>query len=146
MSYAVQDDDTRADVVNGLNTAFASAGLNLQATDTGSGVRVATNQYGQAASFDVDWDGSGYVSHAGQDVQGTINGVVATGSGQQLMAPFDDPTISGLAVRITTGGTGDFGNFTYSPGLAQRGQTAISTRQTSSRATSRRRRTTTRRA
>jgi flagellar hook-associated protein 2 len=126
VSYAVQDNDTRADVVNGLNAAFANAGLTLQATDTGSGVRVATDQYGIAAKFDVDWNGSGYVSHTGQDVQGTINGVAATGSGQQLMAAFDDPTISGLALRINSSSTGDFGNFTYSPGLAQRGQTAIS--------------------
>jgi flagellar hook-associated protein 2 len=66
------------------------------------------------------------VAHTGQDVQGTINGGVAVGSGQQLMAPFNDTTISGLALRITSTGTGDFGNFTYSPGLAQRAQTAIS--------------------
>jgi flagellar hook-associated protein 2 len=42
------------------------------------------------------------------------------------MAPFNDPTISGLALRINSSTPGDFGNFTYSPGLAQRGQTAIS--------------------
>ena len=126
VSYAVKGTDGRSDVVNGLNDAFANAGLSLQATDTGSGVQVATNQYGHAAGFDVDWDGGGYVTHAGQDVQGTINGVTATGSGQQLMAPFDDHSISGLAIRITGGGTGDFGNFTYTPGLAQRVQTAIS--------------------
>ena len=126
VSYAVKGGDTRADVASGLNAAFANAGLTLQATDTGSGVRVGSDQYGLAAKFDVDWSGTGYVAHTGQDVQGTINGVVAVGSGQQLMAPFNDTTISGLALRITSTGTGDFGNFTYSPGLAQRGQTAIS--------------------
>lgn len=126
VSYAVKGTDSRTDVVNGLNSAFANAGLSLQATDTGSGVQVATNQYGHAAGFDVDWDGSGYVTHAGQDVQGTINGVTATGSGQQLMAPFEDHSISGLAIKILGGGTGDFGDFTYTPGLAQRAQTAIS--------------------
>jgi flagellar hook-associated protein 2 len=126
VSYAVKDTDARTDVVNGLNGAFASAGISLQATDTGTGVQVATSQYGHAAAFDVDWDGSGYITHAGQDVQGTINGVAATGSGQQLMAPFADRSISGLAITITGGGTGDFGNFTYRPGLAQRVQTAIS--------------------
>ena len=126
VSYAVKGTDTRGDVVNGLNNTFANAGLSLQATDTGTGVQVASNQYGHAAGFDVDWDGSGYVTHAGQDVQGTINGVTATGSGQQLMAPFDDHNISGLAVKILGGGTGDFGDFTYTPGLAQRDETAIS--------------------
>ena len=126
VSYATKGGDTRTDVANGLNAAFASAKLMLQATDTGSGVQIATNEYGHAASFDVDWAGSGYVAHAGQDIQGTINGVVANGSGQQLMAPFADNTISGLALKITTGGIGDFGNFTYTPGVAQRAQTSIS--------------------
>ncbi len=126
VSYAMKDTDTRADVANGLNAAFASASLSLQATDTGSGVQITTTEYGHTASFDVDWNGGGYVTHAGQDVQGTINGVTATGSGQQLMVPFSDTTASGLALKITSSATGDLGNFTYSPGLAQRAQTAIS--------------------
>ena len=126
VSYAVKDTDTRADVATGLNAAFANAHLSLQATDTGTGVKVVTNEYGHSSSFDVDWDGTGYVTHAGQDIQGTINGVAATGTGQQLLVPFADNTASGLALKITGGGIGDFGNFTYNPGLAQRAQTAIS--------------------
>ncbi len=125
VSYAVKDGDTRADVVKGLDAAFASAGFQLQATDTGSGVQIATTQYGSAAAFDVDWSGGGYVNHAGVDVQGTINGIVATGSGQQLMVPFSDTTMSGLAIKVTGTTTGDLGDFTYTPGLAQRVQTAI---------------------
>jgi flagellar hook-associated protein 2 len=125
VSYAVKDGDTQDDVVKGLNAAFASAGFALQATNTGSGVQIATNEYGSAASFDVDWNGGGYVTHAGSDIQGTINGVTATGTGQQLMVPFADNTLSGLALKITNGVTGDLGNFTYTPGLAQRVQTAI---------------------
>jgi flagellar hook-associated protein 2 len=125
VSYAVKDGDSRADVADGLNAAFASAGLTLQATDTGTGVKIVTNQYGHSASFNVDWDGSGYVTHAGIDVAGTINGVAATGSGQQLMAPFTDSNISGLAIKISNGAVGDLGNFVYTPGLAQRAQTSI---------------------
>ncbi|HUI47057.1 MAG TPA: flagellar filament capping protein FliD, partial [Acidimicrobiia bacterium] len=125
VSYAVKDSDTLDDVANGLNAAFASAGFQLQATNTGSGVQVMSTQYGHAASFDIDWDGSGYVTHSGQDIQGTINGVTALGTGQQLMAPFTDTTIGGLAIKVTSGATGDLGNFTYTAGLAQRVQTAI---------------------
>jgi flagellar hook-associated protein 2 len=126
VSYAVKDGDTRDDVVKGLNATFASAGFSLQATDTGTGVQIATNEYGSSATFDADWgDGNGYVTHAGTDIQGTINGLTATGSGQQLMVPFSDNTLSGLALKITTNTTGDLGNFTYTPGLAQRAQTAI---------------------
>ncbi len=127
VSYAVKNTDTRADVAAGLNAAFANAKLNLQATDSGSGVEITTVDYGHSASFDVDWDGNGYVTHSGQDVQGTIGGVTATGSGQQLIVPFTDPTMGGLALRITGTTTGDLGNFTYQPGVAQRVQTAINT-------------------
>lgn len=125
VSYAVKGGDTQDDVVKGLNAAFASAGFALQATNTGTGVQIATNEYGSTASFDVDWNAGGYVTHAGTDIAGTINGVTATGSGQQLMVPFADNTLSGLALKITNGVTGDLGNFTYTPGLAQRVQTAI---------------------
>ncbi len=125
VSYAVKVGDTRADVAAGLNSAFSSAQLDLQATDTGSGVQITSNAYGSRATFDVDWSGAGYVSHTGQDVQGTINGIQATGSGQQLMIPFTDKTIPGLALLIQTNATGDLGNFTYQPGIAQRVQTAV---------------------
>jgi flagellar hook-associated protein 2 len=125
VSYAVNGGDTRADVAAGLNAAFASANLALQATDTGSDVKITTVNYGHSSAFEVDWDGTGYVTNAGQDVQGTINGIAATGSGQQLMVPFTDKTIAGLALRITATSTGDLGDFSYQPGVAQRAATAI---------------------
>jgi flagellar hook-associated protein 2 len=125
VSYAVNGGDSRADVADGLNAAFASANLALQATDTGSGVKITSVNYGSSAAFDVDWDdGSGYVTNAGQDVQGTINGITATGSGQQLLVPFTDKTIGGLALKITATSIGDLGNFSYQPGVAQRAMTA----------------------
>jgi flagellar hook-associated protein 2 len=126
VSYAVKGGDTLDDVANGLNSAFASAGFQLQATNTGSGIQITANQYGSSSTFSVDWgDGNGSTAFAGTDIQGTINGVAATGSGQQLMVPFSDNTLSGLALKITTNTTGDMGTFTYAPGLAQRVQTAI---------------------
>ncbi len=126
VSYAVKDGDTLDDVVTGLNTAFANAGFQLQATNTGSGIQLQTNQYGSTSTFDVDWgNGSGYSTAAGTDIAGTINGVTATGSGQQLMVPFSDNNMSGLALKITGNTLGDLGSFTYSPGLAQRVETAV---------------------
>jgi flagellar capping protein FliD len=59
-------------------------------------------------------------------VAGTIGGVAATGSGQQLIVAFSDKQMSGLAIKITGSTTGDLGNFTYEPGVAQRVQTAVS--------------------
>jgi flagellar hook-associated protein 2 len=126
VSYAVKNGDTRADVAAGLNAAFASANLALQASDTGSDVSIASVNYGDNATFDADWDdGNGYVTSTGQDVAGTINGLAATGSGQQLMVPFTDQTIGGLALKITATSIGDLGDFHYQPGIAQRTQTAV---------------------
>ncbi len=126
VSYAVKSGDSIADVAAGLNAAFASNGFALQATDTGSGLKITTNAYGSSAKFDVDFDGSGYVSYAGVDVAGTIGGVAANGSGQQLIVPFSDTQMSGLALLINSTSTGDFGDFTYEPGVAQRVQTSVS--------------------
>jgi flagellar hook-associated protein 2 len=127
VSYAVASGDTRADVAAGLNEAFASAGLQLQATDTGTGVQIATVEYGSSATFSVDWDdGGGYSDYSGQDVAGTIGGKDATGRGQLLTVPFSDTTLSGLSLRITTDTAGALGDFTYVPGVAQRVQIAHS--------------------
>jgi flagellar hook-associated protein 2 len=126
VSYAVKNGDTRADVAAGLNAAFASNNLALQASDTGSDVGITSVDYGSNASLDVDWDdGNGFVTSAGQDVEGTINGITAQGSGQQLLVPFTDQTIGGLALKITATSTGDLGDFHYTPGIAQRTQTAV---------------------
>jgi flagellar hook-associated protein 2 len=126
VSYAVKNGDTRADVAAGLNAAFASNNLALQASDTGSDLSIMSVNYGDTATFDTDWDdGNGYVTSTGQDVAGTINGITAQGSGQQLMVPFTDQTIGGLALKITATSIGDLGDFHYQPGVAQRTQTAV---------------------
>jgi flagellar hook-associated protein 2 len=122
----VKNGDTRADVAAGLNAAFASNNLALQASDTGSDLSIVSVNYGDTATFDTDWDdGNGFVTSTGQDVAGTINGITAQGSGQQLMVPFTDQTIGGLALKITATSIGDLGDFHYQPGVAQRTQTAV---------------------
>jgi flagellar hook-associated protein 2 len=125
-SYDVGASDTQDDVAAGLNAAFADAGLALQAVVSGTGIEVHTTAYGSAQKFDVAWDGTNYATVAGQDVQGTINGVAATGVGQQLLAPFTDNTVGGLALRISATTTGAIGTFTYTPGVAQRVTSAVS--------------------
>ena len=128
MSYVVKNGDTRADVAAGLNAAFAI--VRARAAGHRHGQRASRSQptgYGSVASFDVDWDGRGYVTHAGQDVAGTIGGITATGRGQQLIVPFSDNQLSGLAVMVTGSKLGDLGNFSYQPGVAQRVQSAVAT-------------------
>jgi flagellar hook-associated protein 2 len=125
-AYDVGASDTQDDVAAGLNAAFADAGLALQAQVSGTGIEVSTTAYGSAATFDVAWDGTTYTTATGQDVAGTIDGVAATGTGQQLLAPFENATIGGLALRITATSPGTVGTFSYTPGVAQRVTTAIS--------------------
>ncbi len=125
ISYQVKATDTQADVVTGLNAAFAAAGMALAANVNTDGIQIATVGYGHNSQFSVAWDGTNFSTFAGTDVAGTINGVTATGNGQQLLAPFATPGFGGLALNITGSTLGDLGTFTYSPGIAQRVSTAV---------------------
>jgi len=125
ISYQVKTTDTQADVVTGLNAAFATAGLALEATVSTDGIKVASVGYGHNSKFDVAWDGTNFSTSSGTDVAGTINGVAATGNGQQLLAPFATPGFGGLALNISGTTLGDLGTFTYSPGIAQRVSTSV---------------------
>ena len=125
ISFEVKATDTQADVVNGLNSAFATAGLALEASVNSDGIQIASVGYGHNSSFSVAWDGTNFSTFAGTDVAGTINGIAATGNGQQLLVPFATPGFGGLAVNITGSTLGDLGTFNYSPGIAQRASTAV---------------------
>jgi flagellar hook-associated protein 2 len=125
ISYAVKATDTQSDVVNGLNAAFANAGFSLDASVNGTGLQVNSAAYGHTAQFDIAWDGTTFNSFAGTDVAGTIDGQVATGSGQQLLVPFTTSGSGGLALNITGTTLGDLGTFNYTPGIAQRASTAV---------------------
>ena len=125
ITYAVKATDTQADVVTGLNDAFAHAGLALEASVNGTGIQVNSGAYGSTAHFDIAWDGTTFNSSVGTDVAGTINGQAANGSGQQLLVPFTTPGFGGLAVNIAGTTLGDLGPFNYTPGIAQRASTAV---------------------
>jgi flagellar hook-associated protein 2 len=125
ISYEVKATDSQADVVAGLNTAFANAGLALEASIDTTGVKIASVGYGHNSKVDVAWDGTNFSSFAGTDVAGTINGVTATGNGQQLLVPFATSGFGGLALNITGTTLGDLGTFNYSPGIAQRVSTTM---------------------
>jgi flagellar hook-associated protein 2 len=55
---------------------------------------------------------------AGLDVQGTINGEAATGSGQFLTGKSGNLKTDGLTIRYTGAGTGVFGKVHYTQGIA----------------------------
>jgi len=125
ITYEIKPTDTQSDVIGGLNAAFANAGLALGASVNGTGIQIDSVGYGHTSSFDVAWDGTNFSTFAGTDVAGTINGIAATGAGQQLIIPFNTPGSGGLALNITGTTLGDLGTFTYSPGIAQRVSTAV---------------------
>ncbi len=119
-AYTVQPGDTLATTVSGLNAAFAAASLAVTASIDGPNIRTTASAYGSATTVEVAWDGSTWVSDAGVDVAGTINGVAGSGSGQRLTIDTTDTTVGGLAILYTGSATGALGTLTYNPGIAQR--------------------------
>lgn len=130
VNYGVTSGETLSQIASGLDSAFAQGGLNLSAQVVASGsssiLQITSGNYGSAASFSVSsssTDVLGIVgtSFTGTDVAGTINGVAATGNGQILTAPINDPTLAGLSLQVTTPGitsTTSLGTFNYTQGLS----------------------------
>ncbi len=122
-----------ADIVNGMNTALAAAGIDASAALVGSAgtyqVQLASAAYGSAATFQVAASGSdqlglisGGSTYTGTDVAGTINGLAAVGSGQYLSSYNSGDNADGLVVQVTTPGITSataLGTVTYAPGFGQ---------------------------
>jgi flagellar hook-associated protein 2 len=129
VSYQASAGESLSAVAQGLDQAFAAAGLGLSAqvvsTSSGYALQLTSAGYGSSQSFSVTESGSDFGlagSFNGTDVSGTINGVVAKGNGQVLSAPTSDPTLSGLSLQVSISGITSattVGSFTYSPGVAQ---------------------------
>jgi flagellar hook-associated protein 2 len=129
VSYQAAAGESLSAVAQGLDQAFANAGLGLSAqvvsTSSGYALQMTSSAYGSAQSFAVSESGSDFGlggSFSGTDVSGTINGVSATGNGQVLSAPISDPTLGGLSLLVSVPGISSattVGSYTYSPGVAQ---------------------------
>ena len=132
-TYAATAGESIADVVNGMNTALAAAGIDASAALVGSAgayqVQLASAAYGSAATFQVAASGSdqlgltsGGSTYTGTDVAGTINGLAAVGSGQYLSSYNSGDNADGLVVQVTTPGITTataLGSVTYAPGFGQ---------------------------
>ena len=132
-TYAATAGETLADVVNGMNAALAAAGIDSSAALVGSAgsyqFQLASAAYGSAAGFQVTASGpdqlgltSGGTTYSGTDVAGTINGLPAVGSGQDLSSVNSGDNANGLVLQITTPGITSataLGSVTYAPGFAQ---------------------------
>ncbi len=132
-TYAASAGESLSSIAAGVNASFASAGLALAAsvktTSSGSQLVISSQNYGSSQSFTVATSGTtgqlgltaGGTTYTGTDVAGTIDGVAATGSGQFLTAPLNNPTLAGLSLQVTATGitsATNLGNFTYTTGIA----------------------------
>jgi flagellar hook-associated protein 2 len=120
----VQAGQTTTEIVQNLNAALAEAGLDVVAQTDGTGVRLVAGEWGQAGNFELNTDvlGAGsWSTLAGTDVAGTIDGVLATGTGRRLVLATDASSpAAGLGVDVAGGLTGAIGSVDYVPGLAAR--------------------------
>lgn len=142
VQYAASAGATLTSIAQGLNAAFASAGMAMLAqvvtSSSGSQLVLSATDYGTQGNFTVTSTaaGSGQTglvttantpqTFTGLNVAGSINGVTATGSGQILSAPANDPVLAGLSLQVTATGITSattIGTFSYNPGLS--GQLAL---------------------
>jgi flagellar hook-associated protein 2 len=130
-TYVAAAGAAAADIAAGLNGAFATAGLKVNAEVNGGGVRLTAVGFGGAGTFDTNLDvggpGSAWTTNAGTDVVGTIDGKPAIGVGNHLsLLDGDTSPARGLGVDIAEGVSGAVGSITYQPGIAAR-LTALAT-------------------
>ena len=123
-TYDAAPGATAADIVSGLNTAMASAGVKVSAELSGGGVRLTAAGFGSSGSFETNLDVTGvgtWANHTGTDVAGTIDGRTAVGVGNTLRVLDTDTSLArGLQVQVDEGRTGTVGPVSYSPGIAAR--------------------------
>ncbi len=123
-TVTLTDGMTSTQIRDALNAAFTAQGLGLTAAETGGQVSLTQSLYGAGATFTVAYTAGGAASttlpiaagtYAGVDVAGTINGELATGSGQILVGA-SATSVAGLSVQYEGTATGAVGTTTLSQG------------------------------
>jgi flagellar hook-associated protein 2 len=136
-TYTTTTGESLSAIAAGLNQAFATEDVGVNAT-VANGALVLTNMaYGSASSMTVSSTASGpgttglasaagtSQTFTGSDVQGTINGHAATGTGQLLLGATGSSAqgllvqVSATAAQLAAGGGELASTITYSPGISQ---------------------------
>lgn len=109
-----------------MNVTAAGHGiLSMTATAVGNQVQIQHNAYGSAAGFTIAYSGTGDPatqlgiaagSSVGTDVQGTIGGYTATGSGRQLVGASGTP-VDGLSLAYVGTTAGAIGSVSLTQGF-----------------------------
>ena len=109
--------------INGAS-AIAGDGATVSVTESGGVLSLTSARYGSASSVQISSGnalagllGGAPVATAGLDVEGTINGVPASGAGRVLTDLGSGPS-SGLKVEVTGGALGARGSVHFSRGYA----------------------------
>lgn len=111
--------------ING-NSTFAGAGDSVEASVGSDGkLSLSSSKYGELSNISLaSVTGSAVgdlfgdlTTSKGEDVEGTIGGVAATGNGQTLTAAGGS-NAEGIQLTIKSGGIGDRGSVTFSQGYA----------------------------
>lgn len=115
-----------AQIQSQLNASTSLQNAKITASvsaDAGGVLTITDNQFGSVSAVSVSGNGSASLMGGsptavnGQDVQGTINGVAATGSGQNLYGATGS-ALDGLTVQVTGGALGNRGTVTVQRGYA----------------------------
>lgn len=100
---------------------FVENGLNVSILESAGLISITSNSYGSSSTVaitETEDTGLGLVVGGGTngvDVEGTINGASATGSGQVLTSDTGDS--KGISVTVDGGDLGSRGTVTYSAGM-----------------------------
>ena len=129
LSFSIASDNAGGGQLNfgTSNTIAAGHGVaGLTASVVNNQLQISTSNFGSAASVSVSFQGGGTDSTAqlglsttpatGTDVQGTIGGYAATGSGQTLLGATGTP-VDGLSLLYTGNTTGAAGTLSLTQGL-----------------------------
>lgn len=135
LEFKIDGTDYKVDLSAGIYSSASDLAAELQTelSKLGAAARVQTNagniqlisaNYGATSSVMLTaGNGSASVfgvmpvTQAGVDVQGSVNGVAATGKGQQLVGAKGDAS-EGLVLQIASGSLGSRGTVTYQQGYA----------------------------
>ncbi|RKP45341.1 flagellar filament capping protein FliD [Pararobbsia silviterrae] len=111
--------------INGNSTYQSDGyGVTVSVDSTGTNLVVTSNTYGSDSTVQISgtdaatlFGSTTNTGVAGTDIQGSIGGYPATGSGQTLTASGNTP-VSGITVTVTGSQTGSRGTVSYSTGIA----------------------------
>lgn len=129
VSVSLAAGSTISDIVNALNSAFATKGMALGASNSGGKVKLTATHYGddykivaysnRADDGNQSGIGTTVLTATGVDVAGRIGGHAASGAGETLTSAsgFGE---AGLSVKAPVSSAGTYGTVTVSAGVADR--------------------------